>query len=203
MKIGFLASGNGSNMQAIIDACKSGTLKAEPSLVISNNSDSGAIKRAKQENIPFYHLSEKNQGSTEDLDQAIIKALDKHLVDIVVLVGYMKKVGPKLLSCYKGRVLNIHPALLPKFGGEGMYGINVHQAVIDAREKESGVSIHIVDENYDTGPVIAQVKVLVKPDDTPEILAARILKQEHIIFPETLQKIAIGEISISAEAEAE
>ncbi|MFH1671719.1 MAG: phosphoribosylglycinamide formyltransferase [Candidatus Portnoybacteria bacterium] len=193
MKIGFLASGNGSNMQAIIDACKSGSLKARPVLVISNNSQSGAIERAKKENIPYSHIS----GKTHPLpDKAIADALSDHSVDIVVLAGYMKKVGSELLSRYKGAILNIHPALLPKFGGDGMYGIRVHQAVLAAGEKESGVSIHIVDENYDTGPVIAQVRAPVEPDDTPESLAARVLEQEHLLFPKTLEKIATGEIKI-------
>ncbi len=193
MRIGFLASGNGSNMQAIIDACKSEALKAKPVVVISNNSDSGAIKRAKKENIPYFHLSNKTH---QNLDQAIIDALNKHSVDIVVLAGYMKKIGPEILSRYNGAILNIHPALLPKFGGDGMYGIRVHQAVLKAGERETGVSIHIVDADYDTGPVIAQVRVPVEKNDTPESLAARVLKQEHILFPKTLQKITTGEIKI-------
>jgi len=193
MKIGFLASHNGSNMQAIIDACKSGSLKADPVLVISNNSQSGAIERAKKENIPYFHISD----TTHPLpDKAIADALFDYSVDIVVLAGYMKKVGPELLSRYKGAVLNIHPALLPKFGGDGMYGIRVHRAVLAAGEKKSGVSIHIVDENYDTGPIIAQVEVPIEPGDTPESLAVRVLEQEHLLFPETLQEIATGEIKI-------
>jgi phosphoribosylglycinamide formyltransferase-1 len=108
----------------------------------------------------------------------------------------MKKLGPKTLSRFRGRILNIHPALLPKYGGKGMYGIRVHEAVIAAGEKESGVSIHFVDENYDTGTIIAQTRVPVMPDDTPETLAARILVQEHILYPATLQRIVTGEIPL-------
>ncbi len=194
MNIGFLASHNGSNMQAIIDACKSGTLLASPVVVISNNSKSGALERAKKEGIPHYHISGKHYPDPKDLDQAIFTAMTDHLVDIVVLAGYMKKLGQKTLTHFEGRILNIHPALLPKYGGKGMYGMNVHEAVISSGENESGVSIHIVDGNYDTGPVIAQSRVPVTSSDTPKTLAEKILQQEHVLFPETLQKIVTGEI---------
>jgi phosphoribosylglycinamide formyltransferase 1 len=196
MNLGFLASHNGSNMQAIIDACKSGALWAVPAVVISNNNDSGALARARQESIPSYYLSSKTHTSPESLDEAILEALLLHLVDIVILAGYMKKLGAKTLRRFAGAVLNIHPALLPKFGGKGMYGIHVHEAVLAAGEKETGVSIHLVDEEYDRGPVIAQTRVPVMPDDTPETLAARVLIQEHALFPKVLQKIARGEIVI-------
>jgi len=196
MNIGFLASHTGSNMQAIIDACKSGALQAIPAVVISNNSNSGAITHAKREGIPLYHLSQTTHPEQEELDQAILDVLLKHSVDVVVLAGYMKKLGPKTLSHFKGGILNIHPALLPKFGGKGMYGIHVHEAVIAAQEKESGVTIHVVDEEYDTGPVIAQARISVLPNDTPETLQAKILELEHSFFSETLQKIAPGEIRL-------
>jgi len=196
MNIGFLASHGGSNMQAIIDACKSGKLQATPAVVISNNSDSGAIARAKTEGIPYYYLSGKTHPDPEELDRAILDTFVRHSVDIIALAGYMKKLGPKTLSHFRGRILNIHPALLPKYGGKGMYGIRVHEAVIAAGEKESGVSIHFVDENYDTGPIIAQTRVPVLPDDTPETLAARVLVQEHILYPATLQRIVTGEIPL-------
>jgi phosphoribosylglycinamide formyltransferase-1 len=194
MNIGFLASHGGSNMQAIIEACKSGKLQATPAVVISNNSTSGAIERAKTEGVPYYYLSGKTHPEPGELDDAILDAFLRHAVDVVVLAGYMKKLGPKTLSHFRGRIVNIHPALLPKFGGEGMYGIHVHEAVIAAGEKESGVTIHFVDEQYDTGAILAQTRVPVRPDDTPETLAARVLEQEHILYAETLQKIATGEI---------
>ena len=198
MNIGFLASHGGSNMQAIIDACKSGKLKATPAVVISNNSDSGAIAKAKAEGVPYYYLSGKTHPGPGELDEAILNTFLRHQVDIVVLAGYMKKLGPKTLSHFRGRILNIHPALLPKFGGEGMWGIHVHEAVIAAGEKESGVTIHFVDEQYDTGAILAQTRVPVMPDDTPETLAARVLIQEHILYPATLQKIVSGEIPFPA-----
>lgn len=194
MNIGFLASHGGSNMQAIIDACKSGALKAKPVVVISNNVDSGAIERAKREGIPYYYLSGKTHPSPDALDQAILDQFVRYNIDIIALAGYMKKLGHKTLSHFRGRVLNIHPALLPKFGGAGMWGIHVHEAVIAAGEKESGVTIHFVDENYDTGKIIAQTRVPVMPGDTPETLAARVLEQEHKLYPATLQRIVTGEI---------
>ncbi|OPY64273.1 MAG: Phosphoribosylglycinamide formyltransferase [Syntrophorhabdaceae bacterium PtaU1.Bin034] len=196
MRIGFLASHNGSNMQAIIDNCKAGILDAIPALVISNNSDSGALARARTEGIPSCLLNDKTHPSPGLLDQAILDALREHSVEIVVLAGYMKKLGPKTLKHFAGAILNIHPALLPKFGGKGMYGIRVHEAVLAADEKETGVTVHLVDEQYDTGKIVAQARVPVMPHDTPEILAARVLKQEHRLYTEVLQKIASGEITI-------
>ncbi len=199
MNIGFLASHGGSNMQAIIDACKAGRLNANPAVVISNNGDSRALERAATEGIPGYYLSSKTHPEPNDLDQAILAALMLHRVDIVALAGYMKKLGPKTLACFKGRILNIHPALLPKFGGQGMYGIRVHEAVLAAGEKESGVTVHLVDEEYDRGPILAQTRVPVMPGDTPEKLAERVLVQEHILYPATLQRIATGEIVLKKD----
>jgi phosphoribosylglycinamide formyltransferase 1 len=201
MNIGLLASHNGSNAQAVIDACKSGLLQAVVTVVISNNSNSGAITLAKKERIQCYHLSQATHPLPESLDQAILETLQKHNVDIIVLAGYMKKLGPKTSSSYKGATLNIHPALLPKFGGEGMYGVHVHEAVLAAGETETGVSIHLVDEQYDTGSVIAQVKIPVLSNDTPETLQARVLGLEHTFLPETLQKIVSGEITLPRHCE--
>lgn len=196
MNIGFLASHNGSNMQAIIDAANSGELEAKPVAVISNNSSSGAMERAKKEGIAGFHLSSKTHPDPADLDKAILDALGNSGVDLVILAGYMKKLGPLVLTAYKNRILNVHPALLPKHGGVGMYGMNVHNAVIAAGDAESGATIHIVDGEYDTGPVLSQAKVPVEKGDTPETLAARVLKKEHQLFSETIQKIVIGEITL-------
>jgi phosphoribosylglycinamide formyltransferase 1 len=196
LNLGFLASHGGSNMQAIIDACKIGYIDAVPSVVISNNSQSGAIERAKNEGIPYYHISSKHFSTEEELDKAIIAAFEKHNVNLVILAGYMKKIGSGILSRYKGRVLNIHPALLPKFGGQGMYGKFVHEAVLTTGEKESGPTVHVVDEVYDNGRILSQSAVPVLPDDTVESLAARVLEQEHILYPETIRRIALGEIKL-------
>ena len=191
--LGFLASHGGSNMQAIIDACKAGRLDAKPCVVISNNSDSLALRRAKDAGIRAYHISgATHTGPLED--EEILRVLKRHAVDTLVLAGYMKMLGPSILRAYRGRILNIHPALLPRFGGKGMYGKRVHEAVLAAGEKVTGVTIHIVDEHYDTGPIIAQCEVPVLPGDTADSLAERVLKQEHALYPETLQKIADGRI---------
>ncbi|MCX7908540.1 MAG: phosphoribosylglycinamide formyltransferase [Ignavibacteria bacterium] len=192
--IGFLASHNGSNMQAIIDAIKRGELDAIPAVVISNNSNAFALERARKEGIPAYHISSKQFPNEEELDKEILNTLLKHNVNIVCLAGYMKKVGPKVLNYFKNRVLNIHPALLPKFGGKGMYGKFVHEAVLKSGEKISGCTVHLVDEIYDHGKILGQRIVPVLPNDTIETLAERILEQEHKLYPEILQKIAKGEI---------
>ncbi len=183
-------------MQAIIDAYKSGKLNAKPCVVISNNSDSGAIQRAKNEGIPCYHLSSKTHPDPGDFDSAILDALRKHAVNLVILAGYMKKLGPLTLDAYKGRILNIHPALLPKFGGKGMYGKFVHEAVLASGDKITGVTIHVVDAEYDQGPLVAQCQVPVLDGDTVESLSERVLKKEHTYFIEILQRIIQGELPL-------
>lgn len=181
-------------MQAVIDACNSGDLDACPVIVIGNNSQSGALARAKREGIAYCHLSSKTHPTPDKLDNAFVGLLAEHAVDIIVLAGYMKKIGPKTLDRYSGRILNIHPALLPKYGGNGMYGIHVHEAVLTAGEAETGVTVHLVDAQYDTGPTVTQCRVTVKQDDTPESLAERVLEREHSFLVETLQRIVSGAI---------
>lgn len=194
MNLGFLASHRGSNMQAVIDACQTGRLSAAPCVVISNNSSSQALIRARQEGIPHYHLSTRTHPRPDSLDAEIRDTLIRHDVDLVILAGYMRKLGPKTLDRYDRRILNIHPALLPRFGGKGMYGERVHKAVLAAGESVTGVTIHLVDQEYDTGPIVAQCQVPVLEDDTPETLAARVLEREHGLLVETLEGIARGKI---------
>ena len=196
INIGFIASHRGTNMQAIIAACKSGVLDAKPAVVISNNGKSGALIKAKREGISYYHLSTQTHAVPEELDSAILNTLISNKVDLVVLAGYDRKLGIQTLTHYKGKVINIHPALLPKYGGTGMYGILVHQAVLAAGEKETGVSIHLVDKDYDHGATIAQSRVPVLPGDTAETLANRVLEREHSFFVETIGKIISGEINL-------
>ena len=195
LHLGFLASHGGSNMQAIIDACKDGRLDARPCVVISNNSDSMALQRARNEGIPCSHISgATHPGSAED--EEILRVLRRHAVDTVILAGYMKILGSVTLHAYRGRILNIHPALLPKFGGKGMYGKRVHEAVLAAGERVTGVTIHLIDENYDTGPIVNQCQVPVLEGDTPDSLSKRVLKHEHALYVETLQKISDGRIRL-------
>ena len=196
MNIAFFASHRGSNMQAVIDACKTGRLNARACVVISNNGDLEALERAKQEGIPNYHLSAKTHTEPEQLEQEMLNVLESRQAEWIVLAGYMKKLGPRVLQKYKGRILNVHPSLLPKYGGRGMCGEAVHAAVLAAGEKETGVTIHLVDEQYDHGRIVAQCTVPLIPGDTVESVSARVLEREHTFLVETLDRIARGEISI-------
>ncbi|MBN1410703.1 MAG: phosphoribosylglycinamide formyltransferase [Spirochaetales bacterium] len=196
LKLGFLASHNGSNMQAVIDACRNGNLDADPVVVISNNPGSMALTRARAAGIPACHVSAAEFPLFKDLDNKMLSVLTAHKVNLVILAGYMKKTGPRVLACYKNRILNIHPAMLPKYGGKGMYGIHVHEAVIAAGEKVTGVTVHLVDAEYDTGRIISQCRVPVLADDDAASLAARVLEKEHRFLVETLQKIIDGRIPL-------
>ncbi len=196
MNLGFFASHNGSNMQAVIDACKDGILNANPVIVISNNGDAGAVERAKKEEIPYYVLNTKTHPSSDDLDNAMLDALLHHETELIILAGYMKKIGENILNTFRGKIINIHPALLPKYGGKGMYGLNVHEAVLKAEEKETGVSIHIIDEDYDTGPIVAQTSLSIMESDNVESLSKRVLDREHSFLVETIGKIISGEIDL-------
>lgn len=182
-------------MQAVIDACRSGRLEATPCVVISNNREAEALTRAERAAIPRYHLSSKTHPDPEQLDAEILATLRRHHADFVLLAGYMRKLGPRTLAYYRGRVLNIHPALLPKYGGPGMYGERVHAAVLAAGDQETGVTIHLVDEEYDHGAIVAQCRVPVLAGDTVESLAARVLEREHSLLVETLAQIADGTLT--------
>ena len=190
LKIGVLASGGGTNLQSIIDRSNDGTLHGDVVVVISNNSGVKALDRARTHGIDALHISSVTEGSPEEVDRRITGEMLKRDVDLVVLAGYMKKIGPALIETYANRIINIHPALLPKFGGKDMYGIRVHEAVVAAGEKESGATVHVVDGRYDHGKILAQVKVPVFPDDTPETLQKRVLEQEHKVLPATINTLA-------------
>ncbi len=196
MNLGFLASHNGSNMQAVIDACRSGRLAATPAVVISNNRDSGALERARNERIPRFHLSGSTHPHPEDLDREIVDVLLEHDVNLVLLAGYMKKIGPVTLATFPGHILNIHPGLLPEYGGQGMYGRRVHEAVLAAGAATSGATVHVVDAIYDNGPALAQRKVAVEKSDTVDTLARRVLAVEHELYVETIDGIIRGEIRL-------
>ncbi|MYD51677.1 MAG: phosphoribosylglycinamide formyltransferase [Dehalococcoidia bacterium] len=196
LRLGILASHAGTTMQAIIDACAEGRLHSEVRLVIGNNSRSGALARARTHCIPTAHLSNVTHPNEADLDRAIMETLDGYRVDVVALAGYMKRLGPEVLSRYKGRILNTHPALLPKFGGQGMYGDRVHEAVLAAGEKVSGASVHLVEGDYDTGPVLSQIEVPVLATDTLETLRDRVQEAEREHYAEVLERISMGEITL-------
>jgi phosphoribosylglycinamide formyltransferase-1 len=196
LRIGVLASHGGSNMQAIIDAIEAGHLDAEIVLVVSNNSDSGALERARRHDLPHRHLSGRTHPDPDALDEAIRDALLEAGADLVVLAGYMKRIGRKTLEAFEGRMLNIHPALLPRHGGRGMYGIRPHEAVLAAGDRESGATVHVVTADYDQGPVLRQRRVPVHADDTPETLQKRVLAEEHRIYAEVLADFVAGRIAL-------
>lgn len=149
------------------------------------------------EDIPHYILNSKIHSDKSDLDNEIKNKLNSHDVDIVILAGFMKKIGKNILKYYNNRILNIHPSLLPKYGGQGMYGIRVHEAVIKNKEVETGVMIHLVDEKYDNGKILNQIKIPVHKKDNPLILQERVLKVEHSFLIDTLLKISKKEILLS------
>jgi len=196
MNIAVFASHNGSDLQALIDGCKDGKIKGKVCAVISNNPDAYALERAKNENIDNYCINTNLYPGKDEADEIILKILDSHSIDIIFLAGYLKKIGTLVLKKYEDRIFNIHPALLPKYGGKGMYGMNVHKAVIEAKEKFSGVTIHRVNEEYDDGDIIAQTYVDVLETDTPESLADRILEREHTFLVEIVNDITCGKIKI-------
>ena len=181
------ASGSGSNLLAIIEAGKSGYISSQVVLVVSNNSASGALETAKKYNIPAYHLSQKLFSTEFEFESRVLDLLNEYKADLILLAGYMKKLSSAVVKQYSGRILNIHPALLPKYGGKGMYGIHVHEAVISANEKVTGATVHFVNEVYDSGEIILQKHLKVNPDDNALSLQKRVLETEHKLYPEAIK----------------
>jgi phosphoribosylglycinamide formyltransferase-1 len=188
--IGVLVSGGGSNFQALTESAQKGKIPgAEVKLVISNKSGAGALERAKKLGVEALVIEPKSFPDRAAYCARLGDEFKKRGVRLVCLAGFLLKLEPNFLRMFPKRVLNIHPALLPKYGGPGLYGHHVHEAVLAAGEKESGCSVHLVDEEYDHGPVLLQAKVPVLPGDTPESLAKRVLEQEHKIFPEAVKRV--------------
>ena len=191
LRLAVFASGGGSNLQALIDRFNT-TKSSSPlrvTLVISDRQHAGALTRARTAGIEAMHI--QVAGRPAELSTLeMLAALDSADIDLIALAGYLRLVPPAVIKRYAGRIVNIHPALLPKFGGKGMYGLHVHRAVLDAGETVSGATVHYVDENYDEGRIIAQRAVPVLPGDTPETLAARVLVLEHQLYPDALETVA-------------
>jgi phosphoribosylglycinamide formyltransferase-1 len=179
-----LASGGGSNLQALIDAHERGDLPAPIVLVISNHADAGALERAARHGVAAVHVPWRDHA---DPNARILELLREHQVDVVVLAGWLRLVDPRVLAAYPNRVINIHPAPLPRFGGRGMYGLHVHEAVLAAGVARSGPTVHLVDEHYDQGPILAHVEVPVEPGDDPETLQQRVLRAEHALYWKVLR----------------
>lgn len=198
MKIAVFVSGGGTNLQAIIDNTKDGILKdIEIVLVLSSSKDAYALERAANNGIPSAVVSRKDFASIDEWDDAVVKAVESSGAELVVLAGYLSLLGPKIVSKYSNRIINIHPALIPSFCGAGMYGIRPHKAALAKGVKVSGATVHFVNENYDEGPILLQKAVDVLPDDTPESLQKRIMQEcEWKILPQAIRLIADGKVEI-------
>jgi len=200
LNIAVLGSGRGSNFQAILTAIQQGRIPgATIRVVISNNSGSGILEIARNNSLPAVHLSHRQFPSEDEFVDGLLLLLSAHGVNFIVLAGYMKRIHPRVVDAYRRRIINIHPALLPRHGGPGMYGKYVHEAVIAAGERLSGATVHFVDEEYDHGSIVLQKTVSVAADDTPETLAARVLEIEHEIYPEAIRRLATIDLHKSDE----
>ena len=198
MKIAVFVSGGGTNLQAIIDQIKDGRLKnVEISIVIASNDSAYALQRAADNNIPSAVMRVKSFASREEWDDAVIEKLRESGAELIVLAGYLSLLGPKTVKAFSNRIINIHPALIPSFCGKGMYGIKPHEAALARGVKVSGATVHLVNENYDEGPILLQKCVDILPDDTPEVLQKRIMKEcEQVILPKAISLFAEGKVEI-------
>jgi formyltetrahydrofolate-dependent phosphoribosylglycinamide formyltransferase len=198
LNVAVLGSGRGSNFKAVLDAMTDGRISgARTALVLSNNSTAGILEIARAHAIPAVHLSQKQYASEEKFGDALLDLLRSHDTGLVVLAGYMKRLPARVVAAYRHRIINVHPALLPDFGGQGMFGIHVHEAVLAAHRTVSGATVHIVDEEYDHGAIVVQEQVPVLPDDTPSSLADRVLQVEHRILPRAIQLFARERVIVS------
>ena len=194
-RVAVLASGGGSNLQAILDhqAALGAAAAAQVVLVASDNPDAGALGRARMAGINAVFLDRTARTT------GLAALLATHRIELIVLAGYLRLVPPDVVAHYRGRIVNVHPALLPAFGGPGMYGHRVHEAVIASGERLTGPTVHFVDERYDEGPIIAQSPVPVYNDDTPDALAKRVLEAEHQLYPRIVEAVASGHIRLGAD----
>jgi len=184
----FFASGSGTNFQSVIDAIQDGEIDARINGLITNNPTAKALKRAEQNGIPTRIVPPSSFDDQKKYTDTLLKILAAWEPHLIVLAGYMLKIPVAVLQAYPKRIINIHPSLLPKFGGQGYYGMKVHEAVLQAGESKTGCSVHIVTQAYDEGPVLAQRTVPVKPSDDAETLANRVLGQEHELLPSVIKK---------------
>ena len=198
LKIAVLASGSGTDLQSVLDACDNGQIDGKVVVVISNNPDALALERARNHGAEAVFIDHRGK-TREDHEKQISEEIDKRDIGLIVLAGYLRMFTSYFINKYKNKIINIHPALLPKYGGKGMHGFNVHRAVLESGDAESGCSVHLVTEEVDGGPVIARKRVDVLPDDTPESLQARVLEKEHILLPLVVQWFAEGRVRIHGD----
>jgi len=196
LKCAVFASGGGTNFQSLLDRKASGDLHVDFVLFVGNNSSAQAFERARGHDIPTVHIAPSHFDNEAAYTSRLLEILKEHHVEVIALAGYMKMVPSELIRAYRNRIVNIHPALLPAFGGRGLYGKKVHQAVLDYGAKVTGVTVHFVDEQYDHGPVIMQNTVKVLDGDDAESLAARVLKVEHDTYWRALEFVAQGAVRV-------
>ncbi|NLM09799.1 MAG: phosphoribosylglycinamide formyltransferase [Clostridiaceae bacterium] len=199
LRIGVMVSGGGTNLQAIMDRIEYGTLKnCCIATVVSSNSRAYAIERAKRGNIPVTVISRKNFDSEEDYDRALIEHMKKYRVQLVVLAGFLSRLGDSFIQEYRNAIINIHPSLIPSFCGKGFYGIIPHQKALEYGVKITGATVHFVELEYDSGPIILQKAVEVLPDDTPETLQKRVMEQaEWVLLPEAIRLFSEGRLEVN------
>lgn len=182
----IFASGSGSNFLSIINAIQKGALSASISGLVTDNPNAGAIEHARENNIPVSILP---TGDSREFTAAIHQVLEEWKPDLIILAGFLRKIPESVVELFPNQIINIHPSLLPRYGGKGFYGLNVHRAVLNAGEQNTGCTAHFVNNEYDRGDIIAQIEVPVLPDDTPEKLAARVLEQEHLLLPKVISQL--------------
>lgn len=201
MNLAVFVSGGGTNLQAIIDNIETGKLKGVAiSVVIASRDGITAIDRAVSNNIPYRVVSRKSFSDFKDFELAIIHALADFNIDLLVLAGYLSKLGSKVINEYKGKIINIHPSLIPAFCGEGMYGIRPHVSAIEKGVKLTGATVHYVNDEYDSGPIILQKAVDVYADDTPEVLQKRVMNEaEQVILPLAIEYIRDGKVHLTQD----
>ena len=183
-RICVFASGNGSNFKSIYISTREDGYPGEVVLLISNNPNCGAVQFSQENSITTEIFNKHRFSKIDEYSERLLQLLKKYKIDLILLAGYMKKIPDKIVKEFQKRILNIHPALLPKYGGKGFFGNKVHEAVLESGDKVTGVTIHFVNNEYDSGDIVAQKTVSVLPGDSPSTLAERVLEEEHIIFPE-------------------
>lgn len=196
LRVGVLVSGGGTNLQAILDAVDTGKItNAQVAVVISNNAGAYALERARRHGIEALCVSPKEYGSREQFNEALLAALNRYELDLIVLAGFLVKIPEELVEQYDHRIINIHPSLIPSFCGVGYYGLRVHEAALARGVKVTGATVHFVDSGMDTGPILLQKAVEVQPGDTPELLQRRVMEQaEWVLLPQAIDMIANGRL---------
>ena len=198
-RLAVFASGGGSNLKAIIESVEQGKLPLVVALCVSNAPDAGALGIAERHGVPTAVLNPKRFGLSAEYAEALLGLLREREITFVALAGYLRKIPSSVVTAFKHRMVNIHPSLLPSFGGRGLYGRRVHEAVLSAGARQSGATVHFVDDEYDTGPILLQESVPVLPDDTPALLAARVLRVEHQLYPAALGLLARGLLHVDGQ----